>query len=78
MERAARGTMPPFSMPPPDLNAASQATLMRAVARAATAPTTSPPACDLSTTCPSCGTEMRPEHAHYRCGRCGYRDSCCF
>lgn len=33
---------------------------------------------DLSTTCPSCGTEMRPEHAHYRCPTCGYRDSCCF
>lgn len=36
------------------------------------------PACDLSTTCPSCGAQMQPEHAHYRCGRCGYRDSCCF
>lgn len=33
---------------------------------------------DLSTTCPSCGTQMQPEHAHYRCGACGYRDSCCF
>jgi hypothetical protein len=37
-----------------------------------------PPECDLSTTCPNCGTEMVPEHAHYKCGACGYRDSCCF
>ena len=37
------------------------------------------PACpaDLSIQCPTCGTEMQPEHAHYRCLRCGYRDSCC-
>lgn len=34
--------------------------------------------CDLSTTCPQCDSEMRPEHAHYRCASCGYRDSCCF
>ena len=26
--------------------------------------------------CPLCGGELRPEHAHYRCG-CGWRDSCC-
>ena len=32
---------------------------------------------DLSIQCPTCGTEMQPEHAHYRCVRCGYRDSCC-
>jgi len=40
------------------------------------------PACaqpepDLSTTCLVCGTDMRPEHAHYRCPACGWRDSCC-
>lgn len=28
--------------------------------------------------CPVCGIEMHPEHAHYRCPQCGYRDSCCF
>ncbi len=33
---------------------------------------------DLSITCPTCATLMEPEHAHYRCPRCGYRDSCCF
>jgi hypothetical protein len=32
---------------------------------------------DLSTICLLCGTEMRPEHAHYRCPACGWRDSCC-
>lgn len=34
--------------------------------------------CELSTVCPDCGVEMSPEHAHYRCPSCGYRDSCCF
>lgn len=34
--------------------------------------------CDLSVTCPVCVTEMEPEHSHYRCRVCGYRDSCCF
>ena len=33
---------------------------------------------DLSITCPTCSIEMQPEHAHYRCPKCGYRDSCCF
>lgn len=32
---------------------------------------------DLSTRCLACGAEMAPEHAHYRCPRCGWRDSCC-
>jgi predicted RNA-binding Zn-ribbon protein involved in translation (DUF1610 family) len=27
--------------------------------------------------CPQCGGEMSPEHAHYRCTSCGWRDSCC-
>lgn len=34
--------------------------------------------CELSTVCPDCGVQMSPEHAHYRCPSCGYRDSCCF
>jgi Zn finger protein HypA/HybF involved in hydrogenase expression len=34
--------------------------------------------CDLSTTCPQCDSQMRPEHAHYRCEKCGYRDACGF
>jgi hypothetical protein len=27
--------------------------------------------------CPACGGAMAPEHAHYRCVACGWRDSCC-
>lgn len=27
--------------------------------------------------CPHCGGDMSPEHAHYRCTSCGWRDSCC-
>jgi hypothetical protein len=27
--------------------------------------------------CPMCGGSLTPEHAHYRCGACGWRDSCC-
>ena len=38
---------------------------------------TSERGCDLSTTCLACGAEMEPEHAHYRCRSCGWRDSCC-
>lgn len=33
------------------------------------------PICDIM--CPICVIEMQREHAHYRCTRCGYRDSCC-
>jgi predicted RNA-binding Zn-ribbon protein involved in translation (DUF1610 family) len=33
--------------------------------------------CDISTMCLQCGAAMRPEHAHYRCPTCGWRDSCC-
>ena len=32
---------------------------------------------DLSIVCLVCGAEMRPEHAHYRCPVCFWRDSCC-
>jgi hypothetical protein len=27
--------------------------------------------------CPHCAGDMLPEHAHYRCAGCGWRDSCC-
>jgi len=27
--------------------------------------------------CPLCGGGLAPEHAHFRCRRCGWRDSCC-
>ena len=75
-----------------ELSAASDLALLVRVAReqpalppparapelAAPPPTVAARACDLSTVCPSCGSQMQPEHAHYRCGGCGYRDSCCF
>ncbi len=32
---------------------------------------------DRSTVCLVCDTPMHPEHAHYRCPACGWRDSCC-
>jgi hypothetical protein len=79
MERFPRGSLPPFSIV--------------AVTRDAPAKVESPPStivqrtveaesprgsCDLASTCPNCGTLMQPEHAHYRCATCGYRDSCCF
>ena len=27
--------------------------------------------------CPHCGGELSPEHAHFKCRTCGWRDSCC-
>jgi len=27
--------------------------------------------------CPQCGHALHPEHAHYKCAGCGWRDSCC-
>ena len=27
--------------------------------------------------CPLCGSELHPEHAHFKCRGCGWRDSCC-
>ena len=35
------------------------------------------PVPDTSTQCIRCGSDMTPEHAHYRCYNCGERDSCC-
>lgn len=32
---------------------------------------------DTSTQCIHCGSNMHPEHAHYRCPKCGNRDACC-
>jgi len=73
MERFPRGSIPPESFK------AIATVAPTAVARTEPAPAEAPAKeCDLSTTCPSCGSEMRPEHAHYKCPACGYRDSCCF
>ena len=27
--------------------------------------------------CPLCGSSIIPEHAHFKCAKCGWRDSCC-
>jgi hypothetical protein len=27
--------------------------------------------------CPLCGGALTPEHAHFKCRSCGWRDSCC-
>ena len=82
MSRFPRGSLPPSAFtavaivaptavaPPPPVAAA--------VANDALPCEEPVKACDLSTTCPSCHSQMQPEHAHYRCGTCGYRDSCCF
>ena len=48
----------------------------------ATATAAAPPACSRSPLgtfidCPHCGGDMAPEHAHFRCTGCGWRDSCC-
>ena len=67
MDRFARGSLTKIPLPKP-----------LTVAEPEAAPAPAQPVCDLSTTCPQCNTEMQPEHAHYRCAKCGYRDSCCF
>jgi transposase-like protein len=74
MERFPRGSIPPFAF------RAIATVAPNAVARddEAAPAADAAPASDLSTTCPSCGAQMRPEHAHYKCPACGYRDSCCF
>jgi hypothetical protein len=66
MEKFPRGSIPP----------ADFAALLARPATEALPP--EPQKCDLSIICPTCSTEMQPEHAHYRCLKCGYRDSCCF
>lgn len=79
MERFSRGTLPPTAFVPstpgaPATVAPPPATIDHNAAEAQTPRGT----CDLATTCPNCNTLMQPEHAHYRCATCGYRDSCCF
>ena len=82
MDRFPRGTLPPSKFPKPAR--APEAEIEKpAEAQPGRQPglteARSPNrACDLDTACPRCGTMMEPEHAHYRCRKCGYRDSCCF
>lgn len=81
MEKFPRGTLPPYAWVPivtaePAKVAPAPSTTERGQAvESSKAPRGT---CDLSVTCPTCTTMMQPEHAHYRCLTCGYRDSCCF
>jgi hypothetical protein len=83
MDRFPRGSLPPWAFvaqepgPPRVVDAAPTTvdTGKTQVPAQAQAPRGTG---DLATTCPTCGTLMQPEHSHYRCATCGYRDSCCF
>jgi len=37
------------------------------------APTCEPSRHAVFAECPHCGGDMAPEHAHFRCGSCGWR-----
>ena len=76
MERFPRGSLPPFEFAAVATVAPNAVSKPPTVVAAETVE--APKQCDLSTTCPNCNTEMQPEHAHYKCAACGYRDSCCF
>jgi hypothetical protein len=80
MERVPRGSLPPFAFAAVATVAPTAVSKPPAVISAEMPVDAEPAAkpCDLSTTCPNCGAQMLPEHAHYRCAACGYRDSCCF
>lgn len=83
MERFPRGTLPPTAwvdlMPGPNIVAAPPSTIDHSETVEAGHAFQSPRgSCDLASMCPTCNTLMQPEHAHYRCMTCGYRDSCCF
>ncbi|MBS1121076.1 MAG: hypothetical protein H6Q90_3304 [Deltaproteobacteria bacterium] len=80
MERFPRGTLPPSAFAAivrssPGNKGARPLTTLAVPDVPAQPPRED---CDLASTCPNCGTMMQPEHAHYRCLTCGYRDSCCF
>lgn len=83
MERFPRGTLPPSAYAAlrratPPAVAAPPSTIVRSEAAAKPVAQTPRGSCDLAMMCPTCSTLMQPEHAHYRCQTCGYRDSCCF
>jgi hypothetical protein len=84
MERFPRGSLPPFefaavaTVAPNAVSKPPAVVSHEADAEAAEQAAEAQKQCDLSTTCPNCSAEMVPEHAHYKCAACGYRDSCCF
>ena len=77
MERFPRGTLPPSAFRA-IATVAPHAVVVKSELVMESVEPVRQPACDLTTTCPTCMVEMQPEHAHYKCPSCGYRDSCCF
>jgi Zn finger protein HypA/HybF involved in hydrogenase expression len=77
-DRFPRGSIPPSSFAAIATVAPAAVGKVPAISVAAEAAIDPVKHCDLSTTCPQCDGQMQPEHAHYKCTRCGYRDSCCF
>jgi tRNA(Ile2) C34 agmatinyltransferase TiaS len=77
MERFPRGTLPPSAFRA-IATVAPHAVVVKSELVMETVEPVRQPACDLTTTCPTCLVEMQPEHAHYKCPSCGYRDSSSF
>jgi hypothetical protein len=78
MDKFPRGTIPPTVYVAARGTREAAAAPPSTIAHTATQATAPAGTCDLASTCPSCNVLMQPEHAHYRCPTCGYRDSCCF
>jgi len=78
MERFPRGSLSPSEFAAVATVAPNAVSKAVVTAEPPPEPAEAAKECDLSTTCPNCGAQMQPEHAHYRCAECGYRDSCCF
>lgn len=83
MERFPRGTLPPSAyvailQATPRNVAAPPSTIDRGAEPGAVVAQAPRGTCDLASMCPTCSTLMQPEHAHYRCATCGYRDSSSF
>jgi predicted RNA-binding Zn-ribbon protein involved in translation (DUF1610 family) len=77
MERFPRGTLPPSAFRA-IATVAPHAVVVKSELVMETVEPVRQPMCDLTTTCPTCMIEMQPEHAHYKCPSCGYRDSSSF
>ncbi len=75
MERFPRGTLPPSAFAAVATVAPNAYARPPEASRGVVEPVQQS---DLSTVCPNCMTEMHPEHAHYKCPACGYRDSSSF
>ena len=78
MKHFPRGTLPPSAYVALERGAPKKVERPPTTLAADAVAETPRGTCDLASTCPNCSTLMQPEHAHYRCATCGYRDSCCF